>query len=187
VLLACNENPTSPSFNNTTDIFFNISKINSENDFSSAVSTFSFKKSNYYWYLNSNGSIDISKENIFEITLDNGDILDFGIWFLKRNEDTTKIDFSIDKNWRYKSAKLEKERFFSDFDEACILIGNKVIFYSTQNYSFEILNVRSVSDEYPKNYISLIFEGKATGFYDPEGKYSAVYFIEKGIFRGILK
>jgi len=187
LLFSCSKSPLSPDFKSETEIYFNINKSNSDNDYLSSVRTFSFKKTRHYWYLNSDGSIHISKENDYEITLDNGETIDFGIWFSKHKEDTSYINFNSDRNWKYKNPKFENERFFNGFNEARILIDNTVIFYSASNDSFEICSVRMISVNEPKNYVNIKFHGKATGWYDPEGKYSPFYLIDQGIFRGILE
>ena len=187
MIIACSQNPASPDLDSTTDISFNISKTNSDNDFTSTVSVFRFKKNYHSWSLKQDGAIDIHKENIYEVTLDNGETIEFGIWFSKQNEDTAYVNYSPDKSWSYKNAEFEKERFFHDFDEARILIGDNVIFYLTENDAFVISDIQKVADKEPKNHISVNFKGRATGFYDPQGIYSPVYTIDEGRFRGILE
>ncbi|HAA16669.1 MAG TPA: hypothetical protein DCE41_35155 [Cytophagales bacterium] len=171
-----------------------IEQSNSDHDFVSTVEDITTEFKTASWRHNADGTVDLSRKIHFDVTLKNGEHLEFEFSFIKNNEDAKLLSLvggewaDYGQYWEYESTDVEFENFYSGFDYAIISINNNWIRYEPGTEGFEVTKVKEVTvGRYVKSYITLEFSGTAYGLYDPEGEYSEVYSLIDGTFKGIIE
>ena len=191
-LLGSGEEPVPMKEN---EISFNIEKTNSQANFKASAVSSSLVKKLSGWQLNNDSTIDLTREAQYKIFLDNGDTINFSIWLMKRNENSTLLNLEDEelhywkRNWDYKNFDDEVNNLYHDFDEARLIINQgHVIFHEKENELFDILNVQEVIvGSKAKSYITINFSGRALGFYDPTGENLANYILTNGALKGFIE
>jgi hypothetical protein len=182
-----NPSPTEP----TGDFNFTISKHNSKDSFVSKVKSTEFQSRYMSWGRNSDGSIHITKNTVYNVTLENGISMQFDIFIRKESEDSLKLVLTGEntflREWRYKYKDDEFNNFYKGFDDARISNGGTVIFYSSHGDGFEVKRLYDVSVNGKLERRPLIkFSGQMNGWFDPNGEFMECYRIKNGSFLGVL-
>jgi hypothetical protein len=192
--MACHNNTEQPAPDHSPQLSFTVEKLNSDNNFISKAKKITRVQKGQYWsrYTYHTPSIYLSQRTIFDVELENGDTIQLGFMFLKKEtiESHLILGDSIlggyGKQWKYKTGTLEATRFYNDFNEANIEVNYNIIFNDKQSTNFRVTSIKkTVIDGEDKNAISIEFCGNAFGAYDPEGKYT-IYRLSNGLFRGVL-
>lgn len=194
IAVGCSEKEVSPIINPSLEIELDIEKSNSDNNYTSKAVEISTKSKSSGWQVSNDGIAQLTREIMFDLTLENGEKLEFGFWLIKYETDTSLLDL-IDadlyyraRRWNYKSLEDEKEKFYGEFDEARVLVNSNVIFYEKPDQGFEVSSVKSATiDGESKSYLTIRFSGTAFGWYDPEGAYQEVYSLNNGVFSGAIE
>ena len=93
-----------------------------------------------------------------------------------------------ERNWDYSSFEIEATNFYQGFYETRVLINGNVIFYQQGNDNFNIVRIeKAIINGEEKSYVTINFNGKAFGWYDPSGEFQEVYEIINGIFKGVIE
>ena len=200
LLFGCsNKNDSNLISDPKTEIFLNVQKTNSENDYSTSVRSVYYIDKSSGWIngvdtsgqLTDNVSVSISKR--YGLILENSDTIEMKIILRKIEskellvlKDTTLPGTGI--TWDYKNFEDKKSLFYEDFDEAVIDLGANGLDFSKPNENFKTVNVLKASEQgIEKSYVEINFAGIAYGWYDPSGEHMPVYTLKDGEFRGILE
>lgn len=193
-LYACQTDEVSPKINPVDEISLEIEKTNAESNFKSRAAALSFTGKSSGWRLNGDGKVQLTREVKFDLELENGEVLAFGLWFIKyeQNKELLVLEDenlnSWERSWDYKSFEDDLTSFYKGFDEARVMINNNVIFHNQTNDSFIIERVEKATvDGLEKSYVTIKFNGTAFGWYDPNGEYQEVYKLTDGTFKGVLE
>jgi len=180
--------------NSPNQLSFQVEKLNSDDNFNTSVKSFESKVKSAGWKLNPDGKIQLTREIVFEVKLENGQSVEFGFWFIKYETDENTLilmDENLnyrERNWDYVSTEVEESNFFQEFDEARVMINANVIFHHETNENFKIESIEPTAiDGKEKSYITINFHGVAYGYYDPTGEYAEVYKLTNGIFKGVIE
>ncbi len=193
---ACDsDNNLEEIINPPTEMSFQVEKTNSENNFSSNVQSFDFKQKSSHWTKTTEGDMSvIVKEILYDVSLENGEVIEFGLWFAKFDGNEDLLNLELDgpneyhgSNWDYISSETEATDFYSNC-EIRILVNNNVIFTHANNEDLNIIEVNPVIvDGEEKSFLAIDFYGSARGWYDPEGIYQPVYELVGGYFEGVVE
>jgi len=193
----------------STEISFSIEKTNSDKDYGSEIQRFSLKQKSERWSLNTFEELShLSREIIYDVELQNGETIVFGFDFKKGDsciddqsmrcpinkeevilEETNSSHLSglRGKKWNYIDTQVEIDNFY----KTCalnILIDNNVIFSNFNSENVQLIKLeKAIVEGEEKTYAEFNFEGTAFGWFDPDGKFSPVYHITNGSFKGILE
>lgn len=170
------------------ELAFEIERRNSYSDFSSKVKKYELISRSSSWRETSEGNIELIREVMFEVELENKDKIDFGFWFRKEetNRDLLILeDENLDwkeRNWDYKEFEDEVFSFYENYNEARILLDEKEMLLYRSQRNFEILKVKkALVDSKEKTYLYAYFSAiKITSN-------SVNYRIENGGFRGVIE
>ncbi|WP_242926599.1 hypothetical protein [Pontibacter vulgaris] len=193
-LSGCNENEVSPTLEDNGDISFEIERTNSTKNYSTSAKQATISHAESGWQLMGNGEIQLSRGITFDVELENGDTLQLGLHFYKNEtnpgllilQDQDSLHWN--RRWKYTSAKLEADNFYSDFDGARVLVNNtNVIFNDVINDNFRINVEKALVNNHEQNVLTINFAGTAYGWYDPTGEYWEVYKIKNGKFSGVVE
>jgi len=183
----------------STSVSFTVEKNNSDNNYTSKVEQFIFKKKSASWRLNNFEELGhLSREIMYDLELENGENIEFGLWFGKNdnlNKDEVVLGNPNSENtlglwgnqWQYKNFAVGVENFYRENKDIRITINNTVIFtsFGSDNIQFTNLAKATVNGE-EKTYAEFEFEGTAYGWYDPNGEFSEYFKITNGSFKGII-
>lgn len=197
LLIGCADESPSPITNLPSEVSFQLEQLNTNNDlvtYSTQVKNFRTKHKSSGWRLNGDGKIQLTREIMFDLELNNGDSVEFGFWFIKyenNKENLVLADEELyygERDWDYLSTETEITNFYKGFDEARILINSNVIFHKSPNENFQIVSVEEgVENGETKSFVTIQFEGTAFGFYDPNGEYQEVFKFTDGVFKGVIE
>lgn len=196
LFLGCNQDEISPITDSDFEINFELEHSNSPEDFTTRVENIiAHSKTSRWSFYDYVDQFSLIKEIEFDLNLENGVEVRFGIWFKKYEpnqeplilEDENTLRFWGERDWDYLSTEIEKDNFYREFDEARITVNNTVIFHGQINDDFDVVKVDPVVvNGEEKSYITLNFSGKAYGWYDPL-RQNSYYKISNGVFKGILE
>ncbi|MFN3404871.1 MAG: hypothetical protein ACK40G_12300 [Cytophagaceae bacterium] len=192
ISFACRKKAESPAKTYDTSISFGAERSNSVENYTSKVSSFVLKNKGTGWLLNSENKIELTREVEYTVQLENGHIITFGFWFIKREMDDSQLilldhdSLSYNRRWNYITTDLETERFYKGFDEARVLVNNNVIFHNSPNENFKIETEKVIVNNKQQSYVTIYFQGTAYGFYDPFGEFQEVFHFSGGTYKGIL-
>ncbi len=194
ILNGCSQKCVLPAEDTSPQITFQVEKINSDQGFVTSTKSISLKSKTSGWRLDTEGKIYLTREVMYDLLLENGEEIEFGIWFTKQENDLNLLILENEdqnfweRNWDYVSIEEEAINFYQGFDESRIMINNNVIFHQQVNDNFNIISVESVEvDGQEKSLLTLSFSGEAFGYYDPKGEYQEVYKILNGVFKGVIE
>ncbi len=195
VLFGCEKDSDSPVHEGQADISFQIERTQSEDNYLSSVAKVISQKITTSWSERHANYLQLIREITMELELEDGRTIEFGIWMLKREADTEHIertDLAAGEEgvlWDYRSSEVEAERFYRGFDEARILINqNNVMFVEPGHADFRISKVEPTTvDGRTVSELTIEFEGRAYGWYDPQGERQEIYEIAGGSFQGFLE
>lgn len=177
------------------EVSFQVERSNSDNNYISNTQEVTLKGKSSYWSTNTSGEMGvIYKEASYDITLENGEIVVFGLWFAKHQEDANLLVLEDEnetgftgENWDYLSSEIEAENFYKNCSDIRITIDNNVIF-TESNSDNDIVEVETAMvDGIEKSYITVDFTGSAFGWYDPDGTFQEVYTFTNGMFKGVIE
>lgn len=195
---SCEKDEVSSEINSDFEVAFQIEKLNSSSNYTSEVKSANHKSTSRWWsQWADNKTVTLSSEVLFDLELENGETIEFGIWFLKTDENKdfvnlvkgqTLIDGQLQyyEDWNYNSITQETENFYKGFDEVRISIDNTIISTKIAYEDIEVTSVEQVMvNGEEKNLITIKFKGESLGAYS--GKNSAYFRISNGVFKGILR
>lgn len=191
IFISCASNEDSAIINPPDGISFQIEKTNSTNNYISNSKVAILNRKSSFWSKDHQGELhSINKEIHYDLTLENGETIDFGLWFGKNdpNIDLLILDNTSDSglSWDYISSQTESVDFYQNSDLR-VLVDNNVIFLGNTNTSNLITVETIIVNGEEKNHLTINFNGSARGWYDPNGEYQSVYNITNGVFRGVVE
>jgi hypothetical protein len=173
-------------------VSFQIEKTNSTNNYitSTNIATLNQKSSNWSKFYSNNLEY-IRKGIMYDLTLENGETITFGLEFIKDdpNSDLLILDGTGNSgfNWDYLSSQTEVIDFYQNSDVSVHIGEYNVIWLGNTNES-NIVTVETILENgIEKSHITINFNGSARGYYDPNGEYMPVYNITNGVFRGVIE
>ncbi len=191
-LTSC-ETSYSPEVSNPPDgVSFQIEKTNSTNNYitNTNIAVLNQKSSNWSKFY-SNNLHYIRKGIMYDLTLENGETITFGLEFIKDdpNSDLLILDGTGNSgfNWDYLSSQTEAIDFYQNSDLR-VHIGDYNVIWLGKTSESNIVTVETILENgIEKSHITINFNGSARGYYDPNGEYMPVYNITNGVFRGVIE
>jgi len=193
LLCGCEKDDDTNTVTPVTAISFEVEQSNSSNDYTSSVKSASLRLKKQDWRLHHDGKTQLEQSIFYDVTLENGEVLDFGFWFIKYEKDASELMLEPDSSdqlnekWDYISTEVEASNFYKGFDEARVLINSNVIYHTQVNDGFEVDVEKVTVEGEEKSYVTINFDGTAYGFYDPEGESQEVFAFKNGFFRGVIE
>ncbi len=195
LLISCSKNDDSADVSNKSQVLFTIEKQNSSSNYLSNVHSFELKSKSSHWRKTAQGEMArITKEVLYNVTLENGEVVEFGLWFSKMdvNKDLLILDTNDPSvyegsSWDYFSSSVEFQDFYQNCDIR-IMLNDNVIFTNPKSDSLNIINIETIwvdSDE--KSLLHIEFEGSAREFFDPNGIHQPYYDLTNGFYKGIVE
>lgn len=181
----------------TNNYSFVVNQSNSDNDYvSKAVEILETEIEEDWRLLAETDSVQITRETLHKVRLENDKIVEIGFWFLKREESSSLLLMdqisdpgfpSHGTSWRYKTYEDIVEKFYQDNKCIRILVNGNVIFKDEAGQLTISVENKLLQDGIEKPVLRIDFEGTAHGWYDPKGEHSTVYILENGSFTGVLE
>lgn len=183
-LYGCQEDVPLVLIDPEEELVFDIERSESVANFSSKAEKISLKSKSSSWRLKSNEEVELSREIIFDVELENEMKIDFGFKLIKseRNQDLLILeDEDLDwreRNWDYREYADKVNNFYNDLDDVQLLLDEKIILI----HRFNILEQKKAlvySEE--KIYINAFFSGGRVF------SSSVNYQIRNGSFKGVIE
>ncbi len=192
VILSCNKSERKIQID-SDGFSAEIKRSNSSKNYKTTIEKADLNRKIAMWRMKEDGSIQLTKQVLYDVTLKNGQEVTMGFWFIAYETEAELLnlsggedDLAYHKTWSYVNPADEKAHFYEGFREARVEINSNVIYHSSTNEHFT-LDLKTTEDQgIEKNFVSIKFDGTAFGGYDPEGKYQEVFKIEKGRFEGFM-
>lgn len=194
--LSCNSDDNVLEVNSEHEISFEIEKTNSDSNFVSKVKSIELNQKLSAWIKGDQGNMNyIVKGAYYDITLENGEIIEFGISFRSYNENVDELTFDKEEeslkrgsNWDYKSSEKEAENFYRNSDVFFFVNLNR---FSTNSNSDNLnaLNIETVMiDGVEKSLLTIDFQNViAEGVADELGTPREIYKLTNGYYQGIIE